>query len=158
MRGACAAFQKKDYERAIELYKGTLGEPRDHTTSLAIIAYCYKELNHLDDAMEYCNEVLQVDSDNFFALEVLAEVYARKNEDEQAYQCIQRALSNRPAIPDPPKGLVKFTSVLFKLFGQSNHEKSLKDQWYEPEDQEWLDWAQKFKQAYEAKHGIKGDA
>ncbi len=153
LRAGWAAFHNKDYARAIDLYKSTLPQASNNPTTLGTIAYCYNELSNLDDAIQYCNQALKLDSNHYFSLQVLAQVYAKKNEDEKAYELIQSALSNRSTPPNTPKRLLAFFKAMMRITGHKDKEDSIDEIWNEPEDTDvaWLEWAERFRQSYDAK-------
>jgi tetratricopeptide (TPR) repeat protein len=149
-----AAYYRKDFSTAIDLFEKNLDESGDCLHTLGHLAYCYKEKCDLDKSTHYCERALKIDPNYFFAFEVLSEVYAKRNENTKAYQYIQKAMANRPSMPESSGIVSKIVKFILKILGFKNQLNYLKKIWNEPEDIEWLTWAQKFKASYEIKDKI----
>ena len=152
-RASWAAFKKNDYRRAINLYESIIAETGDgRTNTLSCLALCYNKLNDVENAIRCGERVLNLDENHVHALQVLAEVYAKKQEYEKAYEYIQRALSNQPGtcMPNPPGCLFALGSLSLSKRKAEIKIAKLESMWYEPLDIEWREWANDFKATYEA--------
>jgi len=143
-----AAYHKSDFKSAIEFYEKDIVENGERLHILGPLAYCYKEEGDLEKSINYCDKALKIDPTYYYAFEILAEVYAKKNETAKAYHCIQMALKNRPPTPKLPDAVNKIGRAIIKIFGLKNTNE-LKAIWNEPDDIGWLNWARKYKMTYE---------
>jgi tetratricopeptide (TPR) repeat protein len=141
VKAGWAAYRKKDYSTALELFEKDLQKNGDRLHILGSIAFCYNKKNVLDKSIHYCERALNIDPNYYFAFQILSEVHAKKSENSEAYDYIQKAMNHRPTLP-------KFPDFLTRIL-QGLRLAHLKDIWDEPEDSEWLSWAQQFKESYE---------
>ena len=156
LKAIWAGYAKKDYPLAIKHYEEVISKGKSSPNILYTIAFFHKELKNFDTAIEYCEKALQQDPNHYFTLQVMSEVYAKKGDEEKAYQYILRALPNRPPpLPDQAQGVVKFGKALLKVFGLEDKEDTLRKMWYDSEEIEWCTWAIQFKSEYEKNNNEK---
>ena len=141
LKAGWAAYKKKDYSTAIELFEKDLEKNGDRLHILGHIAFCYNKKDILEKSIYYCERALKIDINYFFAFQILSEIYAKKSQNTEAYNYIQKALDNRPTLPRLP-------GFLTRIFQRLKLTRII-DIWNEPDDSEWLKWAQQFKTSYE---------
>lgn len=146
IKAGWAAYNKRDFSTAIELFEKALLESGDSLHILGHIAYCYNKKDVLDRSIQYCERALKIDPKYFFAFEILSEVYAKKCDNSKAYYYIHKAMKNRPTIPKLPNFINR---IIKSLRLEKTKISLLNNIWNEPEDAEWLKWAQQFKASYE---------
>ncbi|MCP4495104.1 MAG: hypothetical protein GY820_48555 [Gammaproteobacteria bacterium] len=147
------AMGNKNYSFAIECYK-ELHEKRKDAYSLYGIANCYKKMGNLDKAIEYSNESLTVDENNFESVKLLVGVYHEKKQYPEAYDHVIKAINIKSEmendIPFYLSFILKLLSVVPKF---RNAEQSLKKSLQH--NDEWMDWANEFKRRYENNNWTK---
>ena len=155
LKAGWAAYHKKDFSRAIELSEMDLHESGERLHTLGHLAVCYKEKDELAKSVEYCERALSIDPEYYLAFKVLSEIHARRDDTERAYFFIQKALKYRPVMPKPPEIWSRIGGFLLKVFGLNKYQiNELERIWYEPDDIEWVTWAQEFKARYEMNERI----
>lgn len=149
IKAARYAYGKKEYKKAVLIYEKLIAEGNQHPNTLSGLALCYLHLGEFEKSENLCQQALEVDQAHYFALQVLSQIYEKNNEKAKAYNCIQKALSNRPKLPEIPKAITNISKCILKIFGLSHAQNEIQEIWNEPEDLEWLEWAEEFKRRFE---------
>ena len=125
-----------------------------------MIAQCYEWKGDTDSAIEYANKLLVIDPGNLDALLLAARYWQHQGDEERTYHYANRAAQNPPGeLPPIPKfvyWIVKSLSI-FPRFRRLREASAASLKNAEKKDRERFEWAVKYKEWYEAKHGGKTD-
>jgi len=153
---AAKAVGSKDYDTAIEIYKGKVEENETDSFALSMLAHCYEWKKDMESAIEYANRVLGVVPTDFSMLLLAARYWSRQTDNDRTYHYACRALEHppepSPEIPQWNFWILKPLSVFPKF---RNFEKKAKKDMarHEMKDKDNLKWAKEYKEWYEIKHG-----
>ena len=102
---------KKEYEKAIEYYsKGINLAPTD-MVARNNLCICYLKVDNIPKALSVTLESVNIDKENSFALYILARVYARKGDSENAINWLKKAIAKKDKFKDEAKRESDFSKL-----------------------------------------------
>ena len=144
-----------DYEGAIRILEGELTGTADDALYLEMIAHWHWIAGNHEKAIETAKKALSLDPTSFDMPRILSQIYAKREEHEQAAAYVKIGLNNYPAenLQAPPAwafGVLKFVgkfSARWKRIEEAANE-DLKDP--DKDRREWNAWAKQYVAWYEA--------
>ena len=97
-RRVAAAITTRQYGLAIDIYKERVEANATDTEALLFLTYCYEWNGEIDSALHYANKCLAQDPTEFQLLLLAARCWCEKNNEEQTYNYICRAIDSTNAL------------------------------------------------------------
>jgi tetratricopeptide (TPR) repeat protein len=126
IRAFRAHYSKGDYQKGLKLYQQIIDSGHRNISAYWGMSVCYWTLGDNEAAITAAKKALEIKSDYFKALQLLAKIYSEQEQDDLTYEYVSRALSNIPRWPADDE-----------------------------DDLPWISWATDFKKEYESKYPDK---
>ncbi|XP_028966731.1 tetratricopeptide repeat protein 21B-like [Galendromus occidentalis] len=95
-RLAAHAESKKDYQQALKFLRQALHYDQTNLHSLSAVAKAEMASNNLEQARQYCNQILKIDKDNDNATLMMADIMFRKTDLENSLIHFEKLLLRKP--------------------------------------------------------------
>ena len=152
------AIGAKKYVAAIQVLEHTLKKNTKDYFAMSMIAQCHEWNNDMDCALDYAQQLLDNEPDNFSMLLLAARHWQRRGNEDRTYLYACKALVNPPApMPEAPKWLFWLFKPLALLPKFRHFEEDAKSD-FEKLDHESIKnliWAEQYKSWYEDKYKNK---
>ena len=148
MMRVSVAMGRREYSAAIKvLHDHVTRHPRD-TSSLGLLAECYRLAGSDNSAIEVAERTLAIDPVDFGALRLLSTIHAARGEHDRAAGYVRRGMECYPKDMAPVSPvLVKFAKVLMRILSPK---RLMPADAFAPwdrvnsENREWFDWAKQY--------------
>jgi tetratricopeptide (TPR) repeat protein len=153
---AAKAIGSRNYDAAIEAYKKMLETDEPDSYALTMLAVCYESKGDMETALKYANQELAQNPKNFYVLLFAARYWSNKDNEDQTYNYVCRALENVPS--EEFENIRKVINFIFRLCSIFKKNRGLEARAKKDEitvtkyNKETIEWAIQYKQWYEAKH------
>jgi tetratricopeptide (TPR) repeat protein len=140
---------RKDYEGALRILEGEITGTAEDMLYLEIIVFCHLETGNQEKAIETAKKALALNPTSFEMPKMLSQLFAEREDHEQAVKYVKIGLSNYPTeVPPVPPN---WACGLLKLAGKFSPrwkrvEEATKDDFRDPDKdrREWQVWAQEY--------------
>ena len=99
IRAFRAHYSKGDYLTGLKLYQQIIDSGGPNITAYWGLGFCNWTLGNNEAAIAAAKKALEIKSDYFKALQLLANIYSEQKQDDLTYEYVSRALSNIPRWP-----------------------------------------------------------
>ncbi|TAN39054.1 MAG: hypothetical protein EPN25_12515 [Nitrospirae bacterium] len=148
-----AQYCNGDYQKALESYRQIIKEGHRYADAFCGIGVCQRMLGNNEAAEAAAKEALEINSNHFGSLQLLAIIYTSQNNDALTYEYVSKALLNAPqSVAEMSPRLANFAKKIARYTYSGNPEDYVEEMLgLEEEDRIWLSWAREFKEEYESK-------
>ncbi|MEW6455196.1 MAG: tetratricopeptide repeat protein [Acidobacteriota bacterium] len=94
------AFQKGDYEKAVNEYREALKEDPNEPIYYYNLGISYRKMNKNDEAIEAFKKMIEIQPQSFSGLKNLGELYGLKKDFEEASKYFKKAVEISPNDPE----------------------------------------------------------
>lgn len=98
IKEALENFNKKDYNKALDIFNEVLENDKDNPNIISNIGLCYANLNDNDKAQEFYLKALNIDNKMVQTIVNLSDSYVKTNKILEAIELLQTAVYNLPDI------------------------------------------------------------
>jgi tetratricopeptide (TPR) repeat protein len=157
---AARAIGSENYDDAIAVYKKSLETDIDESETLIMLALCYEWKGEIESALQYANKRLAQNPNDYEMLLLAARCWSERENEDQTYNYVCRAIENVPYSepPEPPRVVFSIFKLLslFKRFRALDSKAKKDNAAYNEYHKENIEWAFNYKEWYEAKNGTIG--
>ncbi len=140
---------RRDFEGALRILEGEITGTAEDKLYLEMIALCHLEAGNQEKAIEAAKKALELNPSSFEMPRMLSQIFAEREDHEQAAEYVRIGLSNYPAEDLPT--LPKWSFALLKLAGKFSArwkrvEEAAKEDLRDPEKdrRDWQAWAKEY--------------
>ena len=140
---------RKDFEGALRILEGELTGTDEDKPYIEMVAHCHLWSGNQEKAIEMAKKALALNPSSFEMPRMLSQIYAEREDHEQAIKYVKNGLSNYPSedLPAPPKwafSLLKLAGIFSARWKRV--EEATKEDLRDPDKdrREWQAWAKDY--------------
>jgi tetratricopeptide (TPR) repeat protein len=137
---------RKDYEGALRILEGELTGTDDDKPYIEMVAHCHLWSGNKEKAIETAKKALALNPASFEMPRMLSQIYAEREDHEQAIKYVKNGLINYPSedLPAPPKWAFSLLKLAGKFSARWKHVEEATKEDFRDQDKarrEWQVWA-----------------